>query len=172
MRKIRSLWRNLFDVRPGERSRTLFMALYLMFVLFAYYILKSVSEGMFLSRFDIDKLPYLYIFIAAFGGALAYVYSKLAARTSLGVAVFWTMLSAVASLVMMWWFLRDRNPVMIYVFNVWVRLFSIVTVAQGWLVASNIFNAREAKRVYGPLGLGMVIGAVFGGEFTNRMVGS
>jgi hypothetical protein len=35
------------------------MFLYLMFVLFAYYILKPVSRAMFLSKFDIDKLPSL-----------------------------------------------------------------------------------------------------------------
>ena len=35
MRKLRSLWRGAFDVREGEHGRTLFMALYFLFVLFA-----------------------------------------------------------------------------------------------------------------------------------------
>jgi AAA family ATP:ADP antiporter len=59
---------------------------------------------------------------------------------------------------------------MIYVFNVWVSLFSVVLVSQGWLVASNIFNAREAKRLYGLLGVALVIGAWSGGEFTHWVV--
>jgi hypothetical protein len=59
---------------------------------------------------------------------------------------------------------------MIYVFNVWVSLFSVVLVSQGWLVASNIFNSREAKRLYGLLGVALVIGAWSGGEFTNIVV--
>ena len=83
MRKISAAWRSLFDVRPGEYRRTVFMSFYLLFVLFAYYVLKSASESMFLNKFDIDKLPNLYILMAVFGGALANVYSKLAARTSL-----------------------------------------------------------------------------------------
>src|SRR5207253_2567919 len=57
---------------------------------------------------------------------------------------------------------------MLYVLNVWVSLFSIVLVSQGWLVASNIFDAREAKRLYPLLGMGMVLGAACGGEFTSR----
>ena len=57
---------------------------------------------------------------------------------------------------------------MIYVLNIFVSLFSIVLVSQGWLVASNLFDAREAKRLYPLLGMGMVLGAAFGGEFTNR----
>lgn len=144
------------------------MFLYLLFVLFAYYIVKPVSRAMFLNTFDIDKLPSLYILIALFGGLLAYLYSKLAAKTSLRLAVFAAMALSVASLVVMWWLIRMRLPWMIYVLNIWVSLFSVVSVSQGWLVASNLFDTRQAKRLYPLLGLGMVMGAAFGGEFTSR----
>ena len=143
------------------------MFFYLLFVLFAYYILKPVSRAMFLNKFDIDKLPYLYILIAIGGGLLAYFYSRVAVRASLKLAVTWTMAISVGSLAIMWWLIRMRLAWMIYVLNIWVG-FSVVLVSQGWLVASNLFTAREAKRLYGLLGMGMVLGAAFGGEFTNR----
>src|SRR5260370_18180846 len=147
------------------------MSLYLLFVLFAYYVLKSASEAMFLNKFDIDKLPNLYILMALFGGGLAFVYSKTAARASLHAAVTWTVFLSVACLLRMWYPLGNRiATTMIDVFAVGVRLFSVVTVTQGWVVASNLFTSREAKRVYGLLGMGMIAGAVFGGEFTTRMV--
>ncbi len=41
----------------GEHLRLWSMFLYLLFVLFAYYIVKPVSRAMFLTKFDIDKLP-------------------------------------------------------------------------------------------------------------------
>ena len=145
------------------------MFCYLLFVLFAYYILKPVSRAMFLNRFDIDDLPYLVILVAVGGGVLAFLYSKLAIRTSLSVAVFWSMVLSVVSLVIMWWLIGMRLPWMIYVLNVWVGLFSISLVSQGWLVASNLFTSREAKRLYGLLGMGLVLGAAMGGEFTKRM---
>ncbi len=170
MRKLKSLWRRAFDVRKGEYLRTLSMSLYLLFVLFAYYILKPVSRALFLNQFDIDKLPFLYILIAAAGGVLAYFYTKLALRTSLATAVTWAMGLAVACLVAMWWLIGLNLNWMLYVFNVWVSLFSIVLVSQGWLVAANVFDAREAKRLYGLLGLGAVIGAAFGGTFTAYTV--
>ncbi len=168
MNRLRNAWRTLFDIRPGEYRRTVFMALYLLFVLFAYYILKAASESMFLNKFDIDKLPTLYIYMAIFGGILAYVYSKVAARTSLSHAVFWTLLLSDVCLILMWFPLRARQSTIVYVFAVWVRLFSVVTVTQGWVVASNLFNPREAKRVYGLLGMGMIVGAVLGGEFAAQ----
>src|SRR5690348_18431479 len=98
-----AMWRKLFDVRKGEYARTLFMSLYLLFVMVAYYILKPVSAAMFLNKFNIDKLPYLYILIAAGGGVLAYFYTRVALKTSLTAAVSWTMLISVACLIVLWW---------------------------------------------------------------------
>jgi ATP:ADP antiporter, AAA family len=156
----------MFDIRPGEHLRTWSMFFYLLSVLFAYYILKPVSRSMFLTKFDPDKLPQLYILIAVFGGVFAYLYSRMAAKTSLGTAVLAVMSLSVLSLLGIWVFIG--LPWMVYVLNIFVSLFSIVLVSQGWLVASNLFDAREAKRIYPLLGMGMVIGAAFGGEFTNR----
>ena len=142
------------------------MFFYLLSILFAYYVLKPVSRAMFLTKFDVDKLPSLYMLMAVFGGIFAYLYSKLAAKTSLRAAVLGTTSASVAALVVMWALIGV--PWMVYVFNIFVSLFSIMLVAQGWLVASNLFDAREAKRLYPLLGMGMVLGAAFGGEFTNR----
>jgi len=62
------VWRKLFDVRKGEYASTLFMSLYLLFVMVAYYILKPVSAAMFLNKLPISQLPYLYIACAVAGG--------------------------------------------------------------------------------------------------------
>jgi AAA family ATP:ADP antiporter len=149
--------------------RTLFMALHMLCVLFAYYILKPLSQALFLSKFDIDQLPYLYVLIAIVGGVLAYAYTRVAVRSSLAAAVNWSTAIAVACLLVIWWMLRFNFDWMLYVFNIWVSLFSIVTVSQGWLVAANVFDSREAKRLYSLLGLSAVAGAAFGGEFTARL---
>jgi ATP:ADP antiporter, AAA family len=167
---FRRLWKGFFDVRAGEYLRTIFMALYLMFVLFAYYILKPVSRALFLNQFDIDKLPYLYILIAVGGGILAYLYTKLAVKSSLKVAVGWSTALTAASLVGLWWLIGLGLDWVLYLFNVFVSLFSVVLVSQGWLVAANVFDSRQAKRLYGLLGMGAVIGAAFGGTFTAQTV--
>jgi len=65
------------------------MALHLLCVLFAYYILKPLSRALFLNKFDIDQLPYLYMLIAVVGGLLAYAYTRVAVRSSLSAAVNW-----------------------------------------------------------------------------------
>ena len=170
MSRLRLLWRSVFDVRPGEYLRTSCMTLYLMLVLFAYYILKPVSRAIFIDKFDIDKLPWLYVLIAGVGGLLAYFYTKLAVNSSLKRAVGFATVFAVLVLVGFWWLIQFNLNWVVYAFNIWVSLFSIILVSQGWLIAANIFTSREAKRVYGILGVGSVIGAAFGGTFTAYVV--
>src|SRR5439155_15983427 len=86
MNYLVKLWRQMFDIRAGEHVRTWAMFWYLFSVLMAYYIVKPVSRSMFLTKFDVDKLPSLYIVIAVAGGVFAYLYSRLAAKTSLHTA--------------------------------------------------------------------------------------
>src|SRR5437667_6143641 len=123
MLKIRAFWRSFFDVRPGEYLRTCFIGLYLLFVLFAYYILKPVSRALFLNKFDIDQLPYLYVLIALAGGLLAYAYTRVAVGASLKTAVKWATALSVLCLVSIWWLLRFNFNWMLYVLNIWVSLF-------------------------------------------------
>jgi ATP:ADP antiporter, AAA family len=167
---IREILRGFFDVREGEHHRTFYMTLYLFLVLVAYYILKPVSRAMFLAEFDIDKLPYLYILIAGAGGVMAYFYTRVAVHSSLIAAVNFCTFGMIGALLLIWYLLGFNWDWMLYVFNVFVSLFSITLVSQGWLVAANIFTPREAKRLYGILGVGAVIGGAFGGTFTALMV--
>ena len=170
MNRLRIFWRGVFDVRPGEYMKTTCMTLYLMLVLFAYYIIKPVSRAIFLDRFNIDKLPWLYILIALVGGVLAFFYTRLAVKASLKTAVNFATVFSIVVLVAFWWLIRLNIGWIVYAFNIWVSLFSVSLVAQGWLIAANIFTPREAKRLYGILGVGSVIGAAFGGSFTAFMV--
>ena len=160
----------LLNVQKGERLRLVFMALYLLFVLFAYYILRPVSRALFLKKFDVDSLPWLYIVIAAAGGLMAYLYTRVAVRSSLGTAVTGTMTVAIATLVGFWSVLDAQSGWMLYAFEIFVKVLSILLVSQAWLVASNLFTSQEAKRVYGLLGISAVVGAAFGGSFTAAVV--
>lgn len=154
------------DIRPGEYQRTIYLFFYLLLVLLAYYILKPVSRALFLNKFEASQLPWLYMTTAVAGGILAYYYGRLAVRSSLARAVAVATAFVLVSLALIWLLLAPDRPWMYYVFSVWVSLFSLILVSQGWLIASQVFLAREAKRVYGILATGSVLGAAIGGSLT------
>src|SRR5260370_15257308 len=109
-----TMWRKLFDVRKGEYARTLFMSLYLLCVMVAYYILKPVSAAMFLNKFNIDKLPYLYILIAIAVGVLAYLYTRIALKSSLTTPLSLTMLIVIVCLIAVRCLIALKLPWMFY----------------------------------------------------------
>lgn len=168
LKRLQARLGRAIDVRPGEYARTSLMFLYLMCVLLAYYILKPSSRALFLTRFTTDHLPYLYMVMAVSGGVLAYFYSRIAVKWSLNAAVNASIVFVVLCLLELWQLLDSGQSWVYYVFNIWVSLFSLVLVSQGWLVASQVFDAREAKRVYGVLAGGAVLGAAIGGSLTAQ----
>jgi AAA family ATP:ADP antiporter len=179
MNRIRAFWRNFFDIRAGEHHRLGWMWLYITLLLFAYYIIKPVSQAMFLAKLDVDDFPLLLVVVAIFGGLGAYIFTKAALHSSLKAAVTGSVVVAVTCLVLIWWALPPPPEAgkpdpgrdwMLYVFNIFVSIFSISLVSQAWLVAANVFTTREAKRLYGILGVGAVIGAAFGGTFTAQLI--
>ena len=129
-----------------------FMALYLLLVLCAYYILKPVSRAMFLNQFEIDDLPYLYIVIAAAGGVMAYFYTKLAIQTSLKTAVNVCTFGMIGVLVLIWHLLTYNWPWILYVFNAFVSLVQYHARIAGVARRVQYLQTREAKRLYGLLG--------------------
>jgi len=170
MRALRAFWRSMFDIRPEERARVFLMALYLFLVMFVHYVLKPVSRGMFLEKFDIDSLPHLYLLVAAVGGLMATLYTRAALRASLQWAVAWVTAVSALSFVGFWWAIQYQWKWLLYAFNLWANLYGVVVVAQCFLVAGNVFTSREAKRVYGAIGLGANIGAVVSSLFTSLLV--
>ena len=74
-------------------------------------------------------------------------------------------------MVLLWWFLRFTDWTWPYYgFLVWMKVFSILTVSQFWVFANNCFDSRQAKRLFGLLNLGGVLGAMLGGTFTMLFV--
>jgi AAA family ATP:ADP antiporter len=166
MRGLRSLWRRAFDIRPGEHRRVLFLGLYFAAIMVANNILKPVSWGLFLNRFDVSRLPYLYLLMAAAGGLLSYLYTKTAVVASLEAAVAAATGVCVAALLAFWALIDVGSTGLLYVFSVFVSLVGIVFLTQGWLLAGAFFDSREAKRLYGLLGLGAILGAAGGSSLT------
>src|SRR4029077_17394747 len=54
-----------------------------------------------------------------------------------------------------------------YLLYMWVSVFGLLAASQCWLLANYIFNAREAKRLFGVIGAGGVLGGIIGGLFTS-----
>src|SRR6185436_12240449 len=78
-----------------------------------------------------------------------------------------TSIVGVVSLLVFWLLIPRQGHTSIYILYVWVSLFGAITASQAWSLASQIFDAREARRSFGWIGLGGVIGGIVGGTLAQ-----
>lgn len=141
------------------------MALYFYCSLSAVYVLKTFATSFFLSGLaDVKReLPYLYLLVAIVGGMVAYFYTRLAMRISLIAASAGSSAVMLACLALLHQWSENPSRIVLYAFAVWSYLLATAFLSQGWLIAANLFDGREAKRLYALLGLGAILGGLSGG---------
>lgn len=162
---MKKLFHKLFDIRGGEGLKVTLMFIYIFLLTASLLIVKPIRNSLFLVKFGAEKLPYVFMLVALFSAVVASIYSKYSKRTRLNVMIAITLLICIACLFLIWLMLHAgyQGSWFLYAFYVWVALFAVITGAQFWLLANYVFNAREAKRLFGLIGAGAISGAIFGG---------
>jgi len=168
------LLRRLFDIRDGEFRRAILMQLNIFLIISTLLIVKPTVNGLFLSRFGADNLPYAFVLVALFAGLVSLLYARFLSYKSLDRIMQQTLIWSVISLVVFGALLRLNvlEGWVIYLFYIWVAIFAVLSASQFWVLANIVFNAREAKRLFGFIGAGAIAGGIFGGYLTSLLAES
>ena len=154
---------DLADVREDERRPAALMLLYGFLAMGAFYVVKPVRNSVFVDRVGADHLPYVYVATALVVGVLMVAYSRYASRVDRERLVQGTFAVLAASLLAFWWGLRGGSSDLLSgAFYVWGKVFPVLLVSQFWLVAGLIFDTRQARRLFGPVGVGLLLGGIAG----------
>src|SRR5215471_2420883 len=159
----------IFGIRTTEVTRVLLMSAYLLLIIAAYSTSKAVRDSLFVTKIGIAQLPYVYLLIAGAMGLVSLLYTRAVSRIGLHRLVRITSLIAISNLVLFWLLFRQNSAIWFYVLYVWVSLFGAITASQFWLLATHVFDAREARRVFAWIGVGGILGGILGGGVTNRV---
>ncbi len=151
------------------------------FPLFAYLFLtmsssvasKAARDALFLDRYRAIDLPYADMTIALLVGLAASIYIRAGHRTNLrnlqvGSLVFF----ALNALVFWWWAVAasyESNALFVVIY-LWVGVFSVLAPSQVWTLANQVMTTREAKRSFGFIGSGAILGWIVGGLVTRAGV--
>lgn len=151
------------------------------FPLFAYLFLtmassvasKAARDALFLDRYRAIDLPYVDIAIAALVGAAASLYIWVGHRTNLrNLQVGSLLLFATTALGFYAWSLLagHESGTLFIVIYIWVGVFSVLAPSQVWTLANYVLTTREAKRSFGFIGGGAILGWIVGGLATRTGV--
>jgi len=166
---------SIIDIRKGERAFSFLMMSYFFLVITTFWIMKPLKKVAFLGYYQENNLTLFNISLSpANVEQLAKVMNMLVAI--IAVVVFsWLAkhfvrqkLSLIFSVFFLLGFIglslsiSDSNPVMIWVFYLYGDLFSTIMVATFFVFLNDSVSADGAKRLYGLVGLGGVLGGAFG----------
>jgi len=86
-----------------------------------------------------------------------------------------SFLGVVALLLVFWRLLLRPEKWVAAAFYIWVAIFSVLVVTLFWLVANDLYRPREAKRLFGFIGSGGILGGITGSSIAAagaRVVGT
>ena len=173
MRRI--LTRLGMDIRHGE-TRIAFLLFLCFFLIITFqYTTKPVRQSEFIDSLGASKLPYVYLLVALFSYPLLRLYGRLADRVRRHSLIATTCGVVVVSFIVFWWLFQHPWPWVPVVFYVWVTIAFVMVVSQFWSYANHVFDARQAKRMFGFIGAGGLLGSVAGGQvarLTTALVGT
>ncbi len=163
--------RRFFDVRSGEGLPALLAFLYIATVVASFLLAKAVRSGLFLGTYSAYSLVYVYAVVPVALTAFVPVHARIAARFSqLAVAI--GTLAFFSGNVLLFWAAFRFFPFegLTAVFFVWVNCFGVVAPVQAWSFTHSLFDARQARRLFGLIGAGASLGSVVAGLMAMFLV--
>ena len=161
-----------FDIRPSELRRVGIMVALLFFLLAANNVIKVVRDSLFLSRFLISDLSYVYLLVALLAGGIIAVYTRYTAGLPFHQLILGSHAFIISNVIVFWYLIVFLNFAWaIYAFYIWSAIVGILAIAQFWTLADLIFTSREAKRLFGIFAAGGSLGAILGGFASGWLVG-
>lgn len=126
------------------------------------HLLRPARNAFFLSTAGAENLPWVYIATAVVSAITTIVYGRLSTVASYRRQSAATFGVVIFSLILFWRVLQQPTGWLAGAFYVWMNVFSLLLISQFFLLSSDLFDPRQAKRVFGIIGAGGLAGGVVG----------
>jgi AAA family ATP:ADP antiporter len=157
----------IVDLRPGEGRTTWSAFATLLGIAAAHTLLETGRDALFLTHLPVERLPFLYLAIAAVGLAL----TRAKPRGAPGPFMVTQALAGAGVVTFAFWVASawSESPALLYALYLWSGLFASWVVLRFWLVLGETFTVDRAKRLYGFVGAGSVLGALLGASLARAL---
>ena len=168
---MRTALERLLDLRRGERGRSLLLFIYLFLIISTYVAGKATRDALFLERYDAVQLPYADMLVTVVVILLVGAYARSRRYVGLLALLVGSLLFFASNALLLWWLGRGPTPPawLPAVVYVWVGAFGVVAPGQVWTLANYVLTMREAKRLFGVIGSGAIVGWMVGGLMTSTV---
>lgn len=164
--------KRIFDIREGELKISFLMQAYIFLIITTLLIVKPTVNALFLSELGVESLPLAFLIVALVAFLSSFFYYKALAKFQLNKIIETTLIISIVLFSGLGIILNLQfiNVWLLYFFYVWVAIYAVLSASQFWVLANLVFNVREAKRIFGFIGSGAILGGIFGGYLTSLLV--
>ncbi len=159
---IRRLAQQL-QIEPDELRRALAFGSVLFALSGSYTLVKTVRDAAFLSQLPVTVLPYVFIGVGVLTLVAAISFSRMTQRLATWESFAGGALVSALSLLGFAYLLRFHARWVPVAFYLWVNVYGLILMSQFWAFASSMSNPREARRTFGAVGVGGLLGGLCGG---------
>jgi AAA family ATP:ADP antiporter len=163
---------------PGERLKASLLFAWFFTSITTLWLLKPIRTASLLVHLGADELPYLRFGSVAGVGLVVLAYSRVVNRYTRLDVVRGSALIFAAVLALFWASLRIGGEALgaqrwfVWSIFIMVDIYSTVMVAIFWTYANDVVSRTEADKLYGPIGIGGILGGVAGGAAVDALVRS
>ena len=167
---LKRLLRPVVDVQESEAVSLVLMFCYSFLAMTAYNILKPLTRSQFIKNLGADNLPYVLLAAGVLIGIIMAGYSKLVGMLPRKWVIPIVQVG-IAGLLLLFWFLFQTKAEWVSVgFYFLGLIMGILLISQFWTLANEVYDPRQAKRVFGFIGGGSSLGGAMGSWILTTMV--
>lgn len=162
--------RRVLDLQPGEAKPVGAMTAYFMLLILAFLLGRTVRDALFLANFGIDYLPWMYVGTAVSVSLTSQVYTRIAPRINPRLLGYLSLTGFAAIFVAFRFLAASSGGLVVYsALYLWVEIFGTLALLEFWNLAGEVFEARQAKRLYGLVSAGQVLSNLLCGALSTSL---
>ena len=136
----------------------------------AWNIVRPVTRSKFIDALGADNLPYVQLAAGVLIGVLMHFYTSAIRRLPRRHVIPVTQSAIIALLVVFSVLLRTGAVWVTVAFYFVGLILGLLLISQFWTLANDLYDARQAKRLFGFIGAGSSLGGALGAQVTATVV--
>ena len=162
MALLKRLLAPIVELRDGEGATALLMFTYSFLVMTAYNAVKPITRSAFIRDLGADNLPYVLLASGLIIGIIMTGYAWLMKRLPRRWGLPIIQLLMIVLLITFWALFQTGQVWVSVAFYVWGQILGLLLISQFWTMANVLYEARQAKRLFGFIGGGAPLGGMAG----------
>lgn len=159
-------------IRPEETAKALLLTLNSFLIIFGYYQIKAVREGLLLAAHPASVKSYLAIPQAFLLIFVVMAFSRVSSKVPRHILIAWVSMFCASNLLA--FILLDLAGVSVSIigiaFFIWIGMYNQLIPAQFWGFANDIYDEAQGKRLFPLIALGASLGGVVGPLTARQLI--